>query len=106
MRHCNAIRLASAALLASTALAAPAWAQTAEQPPQRQQLDENGVNPATGKQITYVTQLSIGPDGRGGLHLVSGRGHGISQSSMTFVISGNPATTLFVTAGFRTITFN
>lgn len=74
-------------------------------PPQRQELDENGVNPAKGDQVTYTTELSIGPPGPGGLHLIRGRGHGISQSSMAFSISGNPSIEMYATAGLRTVAF-
>jgi hypothetical protein len=72
----------------------------------RQQLDENGVNPATGKQVGYVTELSIGPDGPGGLHLIRGRGHSSDESSDIYVMKGNPATQVTIAAGMRTITFN
>ena len=97
------------ALLATTALALPALAQNAggeTQPSQRQELDENGVNPATGGQVAYVTDLSIGPSGPGGLRLVRGRGHGANPSSMSFLISGEPATQLYVSAGLKGITFD
>ena len=97
------------ALLASTALVSPALAQNAgseTMPPQRQELDENGVNPATGQRVFYDTELSIGPDAPGGLRLVRGRGHGVTYSSYIFTISGNPATTLNVVAGLRGIIFN
>jgi hypothetical protein len=108
MRISRVQRTAAIALLASTALVSPALAQDAgseTQPPQRLELDENGVNPAKGDQITYKTELSIGPDGPGGLHLVRGRGHGINQSSMSFVLSGNPSVEMYATAGLRSITF-
>jgi RHS repeat-associated protein len=97
------------ALLASTALAAPALAQNSggeTQPNQRQELDDNGVNPATGGQVNYMADVSIGPSGPGGLRLIRGRGHGLAQSSMSFLISGNPSIQLYVSAGLKSITFD
>lgn len=98
-----------ATLLATSALAGPALAQNAgaeTQPNQRQMLDENGVDPATGQQINYATELSIGPSGPGGLRLVRGRGVGIDQSSMSYLMSGDPTTKVTVSVGFRSIIFN
>lgn len=101
-------RSAVAFALSSTFLSTPLFAQNAGTetvPPVRQQLDENGVDVARGKQVTYSTELSIGPDDPGGLRLVRGRGPGVETSSYVFKIDGSPSTSLTVAAGLRTIVF-
>jgi hypothetical protein len=67
-----ALTFLTAVLLTTPALAQNAGGET--QPLQEQALDENAVNPATGSQSNYMTDVSIGPDGPGGLRLVRGRG--------------------------------
>ena len=97
------------ALLTSTALTSAAHAQdagTETAPLQRQELDENGVNPATGGQQIYITELSIGPNEPGGLRLIRGRGHFVSNSNLVFTLSGDPNVGLAVTAGLRSIAFD
>ncbi len=65
------------ALLASSCLALPAWAQSLEEPaPVREMLDENGVDLTRGSFKARATEISIGPDGAGGLALVRERGLG------------------------------
>ena len=64
----NDIRLAAAALLASTALASPALGQTA--PAQKFiQIDENGVDLTTGNAFWSLTEGSIG-SGSGALEWI------------------------------------
>jgi RHS repeat-associated protein len=99
-----ALTFLTAVLLTTPALAQNAGGET--QPLQEQALDENAVNPATGSQSNYMTDVSIGPDGPGGLRLVRGRGHGLDQSSYGYLLSGNPSVQLLVSAGMRAITFN
>ncbi len=108
----RARRIASA-LLAGTAFSAltvtPAVAQNAmseTEPKKRQQLDENGVNVATGELIGYRTWLSIGPEGPGGLRYTSAHGHLVSGSNYSLSVRGDPASRLFVVAGLKTITFD
>lgn len=58
----------TAALLASTCLTGAAWAQSeAAPPPVRSTIDGNGVDLVTGALRLAVRELSIGPDGPGGL---------------------------------------
>lgn len=60
------------ALLTSTALTMPAFAQSMpdSSPPQRFQLDENDVDVARGVQTKVIKDLQIGPDGAAGLTYV------------------------------------
>jgi RHS repeat-associated protein len=59
------------ALLAGTAITSPARAQTSDTPPPaRVQYDSNGVDLARGTFATRVTDVAIGPEGRGGLAYV------------------------------------
>ena len=60
------------ALMTSTALTAPAMAQDTSDlpPPERHQIDANGVDVARGRQFLSITDIAIGPDGPGGLAYV------------------------------------
>jgi RHS repeat-associated protein len=58
------------AFLASTCLTTPALAQTTTLPPQRVQIDANGVDRAGGEVLLQQPELSIGPSGPGGLAVV------------------------------------
>src|SRR5690242_4968830 len=74
-------RSVACALLASTALATPALAQDAMSETislPRQELDQNGVNPANGQLVLYQTLLSIGPSGRAGLRYILAHGNAIN----------------------------
>jgi RHS repeat-associated protein len=77
------------ALLATTALcglaAAPAAAQTLDTaPPVRSNFDENGVDVARGYFKTHSTDISIGPDGRGGLAFVRSFGSALAGGGSNF----------------------
>jgi RHS repeat-associated protein len=96
-------------LLATTALATPALAQNAgseTMPHSRQELDENGVNWATGEQVNYHTDVSIGPDGPGGLRYVRAQGWGINASNYSMTMTGSAGVGFNVVVGQRAITFN
>lgn len=71
----------------------------------RQELDQNGVNPATGAVIVYQRLLSIGPGGHGGLSYVLGRGTGTSGSNFTYVLTGDASTSISLSVGLRSINF-
>jgi RHS repeat-associated protein len=59
------------ALLAGTAITSPALAQTSDTPPPaRAKYDRNGVDLARGTFAAHVTDVAIGPEGRGGLTYV------------------------------------
>ena len=97
-----------AVLLASSALASPALAQDAmseTMPLPRQELDQNGVNPANGAVIVYQPLLSIGPAGDAGLSYVIGRGTGAGGSNYTYVLTGDPSTSVSLSVGLRSINF-
>jgi RHS repeat-associated protein len=67
-------------LLSTSCLAAPALAQSVDEPaPVRERLDENGVDLTRGTFKLRTTQISIGPEGPGGLSLV--REHGLESWS-------------------------
>ena len=57
------------ALLAAALFATPAQPQTTSDipPPVRYQVDENGIDVARGEHLINVTDISIGPDGPGGM---------------------------------------
>src|SRR5438552_1938334 len=91
-------------LLATTALAEPAQAQNAgseTMPTSRQELDENGVNPATGQQVNYHTDVSIGPDGPGGLRYVRAQGWGVDTSNISMTMTGTAGVGFTVSVGQR-----
>ncbi len=100
---------AFAALLVTSALSAPAFAQDAgseTMPTNRQMLDENGVNWATGQQVNYHTDVSIGPSGRGGIRYVRAQGWGVNTSNYTMTMNGSAGVGFFVAVGQRAINFN
>jgi RHS repeat-associated protein len=102
-------RAIACALLATTCLATPALAQNAgseTMPANRQELDENGVNWATGQQINYHTDVSIGPGGPGGMQYVRAQGWGIDTSNYTMTMTGAVGVGFTVVVGQRAITFN
>jgi RHS repeat-associated protein len=95
--------------LATTVLATPALAQDAGSETgvhEREELDENGVNFATGEQVNYRTFLSIGPNGAGGLRYVRGRGWSIDRGSFAMGMTGSEGNSFFATMGLKGITFN
>lgn len=101
-------RALACALLATSALASPALAQNAMSetiPLPRQELDQNGVNPANGQIVAYQNLLSIGPSGPAGLQYVLARGNAINTSNYTIALTGNPSTSVFLSVGFRAINF-
>jgi RHS repeat-associated protein len=99
------------ALFATSALVAPsaALAQNAgadTMPHARQELDENGVNWATGEQVNYHTDVSVGPNSPGGLRYVRAQGWGIDTSSYSMAMTGTAGVGFTVGIGQRSINFN
>jgi RHS repeat-associated protein len=99
------------ALFATSALVAPsaALAQNAgadTMPHARQELDENGVNWATGEQVNYHTDVSVGPNSAGGLRYVRAQGWGIDSSSYSMAMTGTAGVGFTVGIGQRSINFN
>lgn len=102
-------RAIACALLTSTALATSALAQNAgseTMPHSRQELDENGVNWATGEQINYHTDVSIGPSGPGGLRYTRAQGFLTDTSNYTLTMTGTAGVGFNVSVGQRAINFN
>jgi len=94
------------ALLASTALASPALAQTIPDiaPPQRVMVDENGVDLTRATFTGYRTDLAIGPGGRGGLQLVQRYGLNMAVSNYDYGLFVNGSTTT-ASLGYTSIPF-
>jgi RHS repeat-associated protein len=102
-------RAIACALLATTCLATPALAQNAGSetvPKSRQELDENGVNWATGNQVNYHTDVSIGPEGPGGLRYTRAQGWGVDTSNYTMTMTGTVGVGFTAVVGQRAINFN
>ncbi len=98
----------SCALLATTCLTAPAAAQSESDlpPPERHQIDENGVDVARGRHSLSITDIAIGPDGPGGLAYVrqlEGLGGGRSSYDMGLFQSGS---TWRATVGLQSYAFS
>lgn len=98
---------AACALLATTAIASPAFAQNAltDPPHGRESLDENGVNYATGEQVQYINYLSIGPSGPGSLRYTRAIGHNASLNSYELGIYGATTSAITANAGLDSYAF-
>jgi hypothetical protein len=97
-------RAIACALLATTCLSTPAMAQDAgadTMPRNRQELDENGVNWATGEQVNYHTDVSVGS-----MRYVRAQGWGIDTSNYSMSMVGSVGVGFTVVVGLRAITFN
>jgi RHS repeat-associated protein len=92
------------ALLTSTAIVSPALAQ-AGAPPSRYQYDKNGVDVARGTWASYVTDLSIGPSGHGGLSYVRGFGQPVAGNNWNLTIYEDVTGTT-ASVGFTNYTFS
>ena len=99
------------ALLATTAFcglaAGPAAAQTLDTaPPVRSSFDENGVDVARGYFRAEYTDLSIGPEGRGGLAFVRSFGSALAGGGSNFDLGVFPGPTqTLVGVGGRSYAF-
>jgi len=96
----------ASALLASTALTAPALAQSIPDlpPPERVMVDENGVDLTRGTFTGFRTDVAIGPSGRSGLALIHrfGFGLGATNFDLGLFVSG---TTTTASMGLSSIPF-
>ncbi|HEX8256436.1 MAG TPA: hypothetical protein VF589_02275, partial [Allosphingosinicella sp.] len=95
----TAARTIAAALLATTALASPAFGQAAG-PLERQAPDENGVDVVTGKMNMAPVTLSAGPPGEG-LTFVSGFAGGRRYDSFNVELEADPDKVCVVIGGHR-----
>lgn len=101
----NLRRLLGCALLATTALGSPAFADNDDYiPPVRQAIDGNGIDLTTGKLIGGAPSISIGLGANG---LTFAPTHNVGwDHPYGYAAYGDPASTIQVAAGSRSVSFN
>jgi RHS repeat-associated protein len=93
------------ALLAGTAIASPALAQAVPMPPLRTAVDENGVDMISGQMALTENQVSIGPEGEGGLSHSTYIAGGSGGHGWRVLLAQPLLTAAQIAIGSRTLSF-